>query len=229
MLCYFYPVFLGRWSNLTNLFFSDGVGSTTNIALSIRTWMIPSATSPAIGYMARCQRKVLIPFIKRQLRSVYIPNIYIVLNVHGLFVEFILNACLFTSVTSLTWFTNSKLTIQVDTQFPANGFQLRCELFVFGGGSWAHPFLSAGEHQERLLRSRAKGRMRKLFWPRWLLWKSPGLDGKETWWYCWWFKNMVNQLIGSLFHYLHCFDTSQVVVWDFWTINSILMIGWWLK
>ena len=43
--------------------------------------------------------------------------------------------------------------------------------------------------------------------------------------YCWWFRNPVNSPVdmqcGSLSHYLQGFSTIQnVVVWDFWTINS---------
>ena len=34
-------------------------------------------------------------------------------------------------------------------------------------------------------------------------------------------EDILHQLIGSLSHYLPGFYTSQVVVWDFWTINSM--------
>ena len=33
-------------------------------------------------------------------------------------------------------------------------------------------------------------------------------------------RNPAYQLIWRIYHYLHAFFTSQVVVWDFWTINS---------
>ena len=39
--------------------------------------------------------------------------------------------------------------------------------------------------------------------------------------YGWWFRNLANQLTWWISHYSQDFFTSQVVVWDFWTINSI--------
>ena len=40
--------------------------------------------------------------------------------------------------------------------------------------------------------------------------------------YTWWFRNPVKAPVevGSFSHYLRGFYTSQVVVWDFWSINS---------
>ena len=43
---------------------------------------------------------------------------------------------------------------------------------------------------------------------------------------CWWFRNPANQLrlIGSLSHVFQGFFSSQVLVWDYWTIKSIRLI-----
>ena len=43
--------------------------------------------------------------------------------------------------------------------------------------------------------------------------------------YCWWFRNPVNSPVDmvNISHYLQGFSTiPTVVVWDFWTINSIV-------
>ena len=43
----------------------------------------------------------------------------------------------------------------------------------------------------------------------------------ETWWLVdWWLKSCEPVEVSSLSQYLQGFDTPQVVVWDFWTINS---------
>ena len=34
-------------------------------------------------------------------------------------------------------------------------------------------------------------------------------------------EEILQQLIWRISYYLHDFDVSQVVAWDFWTINSI--------
>ena len=45
----------------------------------------------------------------------------------------------------------------------------------------------------------------------------------ETYDTCWWFRNPANQLIGIGYPRIiyRVLGTSQVVVWDFWTINSM--------
>ena len=47
-----------------------------------------------------------------------------------------------------------------------------------------------------------------------------------TWfiWYCWWFRNPANQVRLVVYPIIYRdWDTSQVVVWDFWTINSSMV------
>ncbi len=62
-------------------------------------------------------------------------------------------------------------------------------------------------------------------------WGGGGLknnDNNKILWvscYCWWFRNPANQLRLVVFSVIYkgCFK-SQVVVWDFWTINSIMLV-----
>ena len=44
----------------------------------------------------------------------------------------------------------------------------------------------------------------------------------QTMYYCWWFRNPAPVEVGSLSHFFIGFYTCQVVVWDFWTINSMI-------
>ena len=60
------------------------------------------------------------------------------------------------------------------------------------------------------------------------------IDGSTGWRYCWWFRNAANHLIWQISHYLEgqlrlvvcpiiykVLAPSQVVLGDFWTINSM--------
>ena len=54
--------------------------------------------------------------------------------------------------------------------------------------------------------------------------RNTAIDSKTRYsirWYCWWKNSCQPVEVGSLSHYLHGFYTFLLVVWDFWTINSM--------